>query len=218
MTKGAFILFLRYPERGKVKTRLAERLGDDRAYELYECFLADLGMMVREVEAEKIIVYSGPAGVSFSDFPGIKCLRQRGSDIGESMYFAFEDVFAEGFDRLVLAGSDIPDLPSAFVNEALNRLENADIVLGPCMDGGYYLIGCNRGSLSRSIFVNVSWSTPHVFSETLERIREANLTAEQLPEWSDIDDLDDLQRFYERNVSRAASSQVMMFLKSKVWE
>lgn len=218
MNGDAFILFLRYPEKGAVKTRLARRLGDDLTYELYHCFLADLAAMVRQVEAEKIIVYSGPAGISFFDFSGVSCLRQRGDDLGERMYFAFEDVFAQGFDRLVLAGSDIPDLPSAFVNEALNRLTGADIVLGPGADGGYYLIGCSRESLCRSIFADIPWSTPRVFSETLERVADAKLAARLLPEWPDIDDLEDLQRFYERNVNRAASSRVMKFLKSKVWE
>ncbi len=218
MNRDAFVLFLRYPEKGAVKTRLTAVLGEDRTYELYRCFLSDLALMVQEVDAEMIIAYSGPAGASFPEFPGIRCLRQRGSDIGERMYFAFEDVFAEGFDRLVLAGSDIPDLPSAFVNEALNRLAAADIVLGPSTDGGYYLIGCNRRGLNRTIFSGIPWSTPRVFSETLKRVAQAKLTAALLPEWRDIDDLDDLQQFYERNADRAASSRVMAFLKAKVWE
>ena len=218
MKGDAFVLFLRYPEKGAVKTRLAALLGEDRTYELYRCFLADLVLMIQKVKAEMIIVYSGPAGVWFPEFPGILCLRQRGEDFGERLYFAFEDVFARGFDRCVLAGSDIPDLPAAFVNEALNRLAAADIVLGPATDGGYYLIGCTQGVLNRAIFSGIPWSTPRVFSETLKRVAEAKLAAWLLPEWPDIDDLDDLKQFYARNADRAASSRVMAFLKAKVWE
>lgn len=218
MNRDAFILFLRYPEKGVVKTRLAAALGEDRTYELYRCFLVDLSVMVREVKAATIIVYSGPAGAVFPEFPGVMCLRQRGDDLGDRLYFALEDVLALGFDRLVLAGSDIPDLPPAFVNEALNRLAAADIVLGPGTDGGYYLIGCRRGGLNRAIFSGIPWSTPRVLSETLARAAKVNMAAWLLPEWSDIDDLEDLQQFYERNAHRAASSRVMKFLKSKVWE
>ena len=218
MNGDAFVLFLRYPEKGAVKTRLAASLGEDRTYELYRCFLSDLALMIQEVKAAIIIAYSGPAGAQFPEFPGILCLRQRGDDLGQRLYFAFEDVFAEGFDRLVLAGSDIPDLPSAFVNEALSRLAAADIVLGPGTDGGYYLIGCTRSGLNQAIFSGIPWSTPRVFSETLKRVAEAKLTAWLLPEWPDIDDLDDLQQFYARNADRAGSSRVMAFLKAKVWE
>ena len=112
MKKNAFILFLKYPERGAVKTRLANVLGEDLTYELYQCFLADISAMTREIKAETIIVYSGPEGVSFSDFPGIQCFRQRGNNIGERMHNAFADVFAQGFERCVLIGSDSPDLPA----------------------------------------------------------------------------------------------------------
>ncbi|MEE9913147.1 MAG: TIGR04282 family arsenosugar biosynthesis glycosyltransferase [Deltaproteobacteria bacterium] len=215
MIKSAFILFLKYPERGKVKTRLADVLGDDLACELYTFFLEDLAAVVREVKAEPMIVYSGPAGAVFSDFPGVACIRQRGSDIGERMYFAFQDVFARGFERCVLMGSDIPDLPSAFVNDALAKLDSADVVLGPSTDGGYYLVGCNRDSLRRTFFSHIPWSTAGVFSETRRRIMEAGLISAELPEWSDIDDPDDLQQYLMRNENQTRPSRVMNFLKSR---
>jgi rSAM/selenodomain-associated transferase 1 len=214
LTENAFILFLKYPERGAVKTRLTGALGDDLALDLYSCFLTDISVMTRQVNAETIIVYSGPEGVSFSTFPGAQCLLQRGADIGERMYFAFLDVFSQGFERCMLMGSDIPDLPAGLVNNAFNELSSVDIVLGPSTDGGYYLIGCKQSGLRQSIFSGIPWSTAGVFSETLRRVAESGLAFAQLSRWSDIDELDDLKKFYEKNSSRAATSQVMKFLNA----
>lgn len=215
MKKNAFILFLKYPERGAVKTRLADTLGEDVTYELYKCFLADLSAMVREVKAEMIIVYAGVDGVSFPDFPGIECLRQRGNDIGERMHNAFLDVFARGFGRCVLIGSDSPDLPAVLVNDAFDKLDSADIVIGPGTDGGYYLIGCRRQSLCSSIFNGIKWSTSEVFKETVKRLDESGLKYAQLAPWPDIDDFDDLKNFYKRNIKHSATSRIMKFLDTK---
>jgi hypothetical protein len=212
--KDAFILFLKYPERGKIKTRLSTEIKDEAAYELYLCFLRDISVMAKQVKAEIIIVYSGPDHATFDDFPQVQSLRQRGSDIGERMFFALQDVFAKGFKRIVLMGSDIPDLPADYVNEAFAKLESADVVLGPGTDGGYYLIGCKPNGLRQSIFHDIAWSTKTVFDETLKRIEEAGLKASVLSEWSDIDDLEDLNRFYERNKNQKVS-HVMDYLNKK---
>jgi hypothetical protein len=215
LKNNAFILFLKYPERGAVKTRLASMLGNNVTYELYQCFLADISTMTRKIKAQTMIVYSGQEGASFSDFPDIQCHRQRGNNIGERMHNAFADVFAQGFERCVLIGSDSPDLPAILVNDAFDKLNSADIVLGPSTDGGYYLIGCKRQSLLPSIFDDMSWSTANVFLKTIKRITESGLKFVQLPEWSDIDEFDDLKNFYERNKNRSATSYVMKFLNIK---
>lgn len=209
------ILFLKYPERGAVKTRLARALGDDLTYKLYQCFLADIAAMMRQVNAETVIVYSGPAGVTFPDFPGVCCILQRGSDIGERMYFAMQDVLALGFERCVLVGSDSPDLPAHLVNDAFEKLIKVDVVLGPGQDGGYYLVGCNRVSLCRPMFSDIHWSTAGVLLETLGRIAETGLVTAQVEQWCDIDELDDLKQFYARNSSAVGTSQVMKFLNAK---
>ena len=215
MKKKAFILFLKYPERGAVKTRLASVLGDDLTYKLYQCFLVDISAMTRQVKAQTIIVYSGSEGVSFLDFPDIQCIRQRGIDIGVRMYNSFLDVFAQGFERCVLTGSDSPDLPVGQVNDAFDKLDSDDLVLGPSSDGGYYLIGCKRQSLCPSIFNGISWNTSEVHTETIKRIDEARLKDAQLPQWADVDEFDDLRKFYERNIHRSTESQVMKFLITK---
>ena len=198
-----------------MKTRLASALGDDVAYELYLCFLADISAMTRQVHAQTIIVYSGPAGVSFPDFPDVPCLCQRGCDIGERMYFALQDVFALGFERCVLTGSDIPDLPAEIINDAFKILHSTDVVLGPSADGGYYLVGGKKDTLRQSIFSDIPWSTDSVFPATIKRIAEAGFAAAELPEWSDIDEIKDLKNFYQRNSHEASSSKVIHFLEKK---
>ena len=215
MKKNAFILFLKYPERGIVKTRLAKALGDDLTYELYQCFLADISAMTHRIKVQTIIVHSGPEGILFPDFPGIQCIRQRGSDIGERMYNAFADVFALGFERCALTGSDIPDLPAGLVNDAFDKMDSADVVLGPSSDGGYYLIGCKQQDLRASIFHDMHWSTAGVFAETVKNIDEAGLKLASLTRWTDIDEFDDLINFYKRNKNLSTKSRVMQFLITK---
>jgi len=215
MNGNALILFLKYPERGEVKTRIAGTLGKDLTYELYACFLADLSVMVREIKAEKVIVYSGPEDAVFRDFPELRLIRQRGNDIGERMYFALADVFALGFERSVLIGSDSPDLPARLVNDAFDKLTSADVVIGPSRDGGYYLVGCNRAALRRTMFAGIPWSTAGVLPETLRRLAESQFLTAQLEAWSDIDEAEDLKGFYERNKNQSTASQTMRFLKNK---
>lgn len=215
MKENALILFLKFPERGKVKTRLAAVLGDDPAYRLYRCFLADIAAMTHHVNAQTIIAYSGPEGESFANFPDVQCLHQRGHDLGERMHAAFLDVFAQGFERCVLVGSDIPDLPTGMINDAFEILRSVDIVLGPSTDGGYYLVGCKSSSLRRSIFSDIPWSTALVFSETRNRITGEGLVSAELQPWSDIDDFDDLKQYYERNRHQNETSYVMHFLKTE---
>lgn len=212
MNKDALILFLRYPERHAVKTRIAGALGQDFTYELYNCFLADLSVMVRGVKAEKVVVYSGPQDAVFHDFPGMSLIRQRGNDIGERMYFALADVFALGFERCVLIGSDSPDLPARLVNEAFDKLTSVDVVFGPCTDGGYYLVGCKSAGLCRSLFSSIAWSTAEVLEETLKQVAKAGLSSAQLEAWPDIDEAEDLKQFYERNKSQITMSKTMKYL------
>ncbi|HOC61388.1 MAG TPA: TIGR04282 family arsenosugar biosynthesis glycosyltransferase [Smithellaceae bacterium] len=212
MKGDAFILFFKYPEHGAVKTRLARALGDDLAYEFYLRFLTDIASMAYEVNAEKVMVHDGPDAAVFSDFPSWRVIRQRGKDIGERMYNASLDVFELGFERAVLIGSDCPDLPARMINQAFTKLAAADVVLGPGTDGGYYLFGCNRDCLCKSMFSGIPWSTNAVFTETLKCVAQAGFVCARLEPWSDIDEIDDLKQYYMRNRNRALMSQTMKYL------
>ncbi len=181
-----------------VKTRLARTIGKDLAFELSICFIRDLLHTARGVDAEMIIVGTGstgkgPAGL----FGGSLRLLQHGRDLGARMHHAFVDVFARGFGRVALIGSDSPGLPSEYIRRAFHELRTHDIVLGPAKDGGYYLIAFNRESLMQEVFRDVPWGTNRVFTATMGKIDDSILRAFVLPQWEDIDEIDDLARFAE---------------------
>jgi glycosyltransferase A (GT-A) superfamily protein (DUF2064 family) len=112
---------------------------------------------------------------------------------------SFEQAFHSGFDRAVILGSDLPDLPARIVTTAFERLNRSDTVIGPSGDGGYYLFGCRHETFSPKIFQGITWSTATVCAETLKKIEQAGYSVSLLPEWKDIDHYTDLQRFYARN-------------------
>ena len=198
----ALILFLKYPERSKVKTRIAASLGDDFAFGLYTAFIKDLLVMAGIIGADKILAIDGPAGVSVDslDFgTGYSVIRQNGEDIGDRMRNAFMHVFHSGYEKAVLIGSDLPGLPAAWVENALAALDTTDAAIGKSTDGGYYLIGFRKETFSPDYFKGITWSTSSVFQQTIEKFSRLKKSISMLPEWIDIDDHNDLKQFYERN-------------------
>ena len=117
---------------------------------------------------------------------------QKGIDLGERLINVFEQLFSSGYDSVTIIGSDSPNLPVAFIQKSLNTLKesNVDVTLGPCKDGGYYLIGLK--AFYGDIFKEISWSTASVFDETIEKIKKLGLGVSVLPEWYDIDNNKDL--------------------------
>jgi uncharacterized protein len=196
MKRDAIIFFLRYPELGKVKTRLAMEIGDELAYDLYRCFIQDIFKAIQTVDAETIIVGTGSAGVKPPEiFDRSFCLVQQGGDLGERMYRAFTDVFSRGFSRAVLIGSDCPGFPEDYIRQAITSLRNRDVVIGPSADGGYYLIAFHEHTLRKEIFQGISWGTSRVFTQTAEKIKDNRLALSELAVVADIDEMDDLRRF-----------------------
>lgn len=189
-------LFAKFPEPGRVKTRLAERIGPLAAADLAVAMTADLlqrfqgaadqrrlGYAPATLEAE--LYFQQAAGPAWEVWPQPEC------DLGGRMHAFFSAANPEPDDLAVLIGSDSPSLPEAIVAEAFTRLRDADCVLGPATDGGYYLIGC-RGAPA-AIFRDVDWSQPTVLSQTVQRAAEHSLRLAELPPWYDIDTLQDLQ-------------------------
>lgn len=199
---NALILFLKYPEQKRVKTRIAASLGDDFAFGLYTAFIKDLLVMAGFSEADKILAIDGPAGVPIAslDFgTGYSIIRQNGKDIGDRMLNAFIYVFNSGYKKAVLIGSDLPGLPAALVENAFVALDTADAAIGRSIDGGYYLIGFRKETCSPDYFKGITWSTSSVFQQTIEKFSRSKKIVYMLPEWIDIDDHNDLKQFYERN-------------------
>ena len=125
--------------------------------------------------------------------PEYRYLPQRGRDLGERMKNGFLDTFTRGFEKVVLIGSDIPDLPLSFVEEAFTSLSEMDAVIGPSFDGGYYLIGFTKGAFLPRVFEGIAWGTEKVFKSTIQILTDEKRKLYVLPRWRDIDTIEDLK-------------------------
>ncbi len=218
--KSAYILFFKYPEPGKIKTRLAKKLGNSFVMGLYREFIRDLMDTGEKADGDLILAISPAAGQTGEDLEREFTARsylQRGNDLGERMYNALADVFGSGYSRCVLTGSDIPGISAGLINKAFDKLSGSDIVLGPSSDGGYYLLGVNRDKHRRELFTDVPWSSHRVLEKTLENIRKMKLSCRLVDEMNDIDDLGDLRRFY-RSKGKEESSFTIRYLKNRLEE
>jgi uncharacterized protein len=203
------LIFARLPELGRVKTRLEQSLGAERALAVYEAMLRDAlqsaGSSDERIEVE---VMWAPAAAASGDslrraFGGRSLAMQTGSDLGDRLAMAFsERFFFHRTQKIVAIGVDDPQLGRSLIVHAFDLLESCDWVAGPAQDGGYYLIGCRGPVFDASIFRNVPWGTSSVLPLTLERIEAAQNTVAVLPERYDIDVIEDLQRF-ARDYGRA---------------
>jgi rSAM/selenodomain-associated transferase 1 len=195
-------VFLKYPDKGKVKTRLASAIGTDAATELYRCFILDLLANLEQLEVDLYLCFH-PEGSQqrLLEWLGdeYRYLLQRGDNLGQRMKNALFDAFGNGCEKAVVIGSDSPDLPGGLVEEAFSVLGEKDVVIGPASDGGYYLIGFARHTYHTEAFDDVHWSTDRVFGETMARLRASGLRVHVLPEWHDVDTVSDLRRLVQRN-------------------
>ena len=198
------LFFVRLPEIGKVKTRLAAVLGEQAALRLYRAFVRDQLSMFAELGVQVLVVGTPAHGLAELRAwlgPDLLYLPQRGEDLGARMACAFADAFAQGYDRALCIGSDLPDLPRDHVTQALVALETNDAVLGPAADGGYWCIGFWAEAFTPEIFSGIVWGGPEVFAATMARMIEAGLTAKCLPSWTDVDTVQDLAAFRKRNLN-----------------
>jgi rSAM/selenodomain-associated transferase 1 len=132
---------------------------------------------------------------------------------------AFQQAFAEGFSRVLIIGSDIPDLPSTFLEEAFESLETHDAVIGPANDGGYYLIGCTRNTFSPAIFSGMIWSSRTVYRKTMETLERNGHRVHVLRQWDDVDTIADLEKLIARNRhAPPGGSRTLSFLKTTMSE
>lgn len=201
MKKG-LIVFAREPIPGKVKTRLAASIGDSAAAELYETMLQAVLKTSRYMEEVATVVFWACETESLPRLAEkYLCVSrgQRSGDLGERMQSAFEEMFSDGSEVCCIVGSDAPDLPTSHVLNAYRLLETrqADVVFGPSKDGGYYLLGVRKPW--PQLFADISWSTAKVLEQSMAAARKLQLTIGLLPEWQDIDTVEDLQAFHERN-------------------
>ncbi len=195
--KNVLIVFIRNPELGKVKTRLARALGDAEALRIYKILLEKTRKAALATTAERHLYYTETVpeqdGWSASRFQ--KKLQTSG-DLGARMEAAFQNAFAKGAEKVLVIGSDCPELSGKLLNMAFEQLDSADFVLGPVPDGGYYLLGM-RG-MEASVFRDIAWSTETVRARTLEKIAALGKTCALLPTLTDIDEAEDWSGYQER--------------------
>lgn len=220
MSQQRLIIFTRYPVPGNTKTRLIPALGANGAArlqrEMTEFTLTNLYLLSQSTNFEIYIYYSGgdrdwmqawldPVIEKFNlktitanaqtTFNPLYYQEQAHGDLGERMQQAFDDAFQSGIQQAVIIGTDCPDLNSALITEAFTALQHHEVVLGPAQDGGYYLIGLHR-SLPE-LFQHITWGSDRVLAQTLQIIKQHNLSHYQLQTLTDIDRPDDLWLWQE---------------------
>lgn len=194
---NTLLLFIRNPQLGKVKTRLARTVGDAEALRIYRFLLEKTRTAALGVFAQRLLFYSDFMEEN-DDWPEADFVKklQAGSDLGQRMEQAFRTAFEEGAQKAVIIGSDCPELNGELLQLAFDKLDEADFVLGPTPDGGYYLLGMKN--LESSVFQDIEWSTEAVLEMTLEKIRQRKKTFALLSTRSDIDTADDWLAYLAR--------------------
>lgn len=199
MAADRILVFAKRPAAGQVKTRLTPPLPPDEAASVYEACMRDVIAIATRQRAQVEIWYHDDlrARLYFdSELPQLKAVAQFEGDLGAKMLDAFDRSFADGAERVLIIGTDSPTLPETVLNAAFDDLYEADVVVGPSRDGGYYLIGLNANAAPRSrvLFDAIGWSGSTVFRSTLERAEQAGLRSRVLPGWYDVDTIDDLRQ------------------------
>lgn len=199
MSDTALAIVARYPEAGKTKTRLARAIGNEEAAELYRAFLTDLARRFAGASFDLHWAFTPPA-INYQSFVAtlapmqaryMACFPQQGDDFGTRLHNVFRQTAARNYPYTVLIGSDSPHICRETVAQARVALDEADVVLGPAEDGGYYLIAMRE---PHDVFSGIPMSTDVVLRMTIELARSQGLSVRLLEPLFDVDELPDLQR------------------------
>jgi rSAM/selenodomain-associated transferase 1 len=197
MKTNALIIFTRNPQLGKVKTRLAKTIGDEKALQVYTDLLSHTMNVTQQLACDKFVFYDERIVNNDGWAEDLFYKRkQSGVDLGARMQHAFEKLFEVGYQKCIIIGSDLFDLTAHHVQEAFQKLDNADVVLGPAEDGGYYLLGLKK--VIPSVFINKHWGTSSVLTDTLKDLE--NHQVECIETLNDIDTFEDLEKskYYQK--------------------
>ncbi len=190
---NALLIFIKNVQKGKVKTRLAQTLGDDKALKIYQALLEHTHSVADTFVGNRMVFYSQFIEENDSwQVSKFQKYLQQGNDLGERMQYAFETAFEEN-DTVIIIGSDCASLTPEILQKAVEKLENHDFVLGPALDGGYYLLGMS--TFQPLVFEEIKWSTSEVLSKTVQHIKDLNKTYALLEPLSDIDYAEDWEKW-----------------------
>ncbi len=182
----ALIIFVRNPELGKVKTRLAADVGNEEALAIYKELLQHTFTIASEVNAEKFVFYHDEIiQHDMWNAEGFHKRIQAIADLGGKMKAAFQELFNDGYKEVIIIGSDCLQLSAAIIEDGFTMLKKNDTVIGPANDGGYYLLGMR--TLHEFIFENKAWSTASVCAQTMANLQQHQLTVSLLPQLTDVD-------------------------------
>ena len=189
-TKNLLIIFTRNPVLGKCKTRLATTVGDQVALDIYKLLLNHTFAITKELQVHKQVYYSNEIWEDdIWDSSIFDKHLQQGADLGERMANAFRNGFKDGFENIIIIGSDIYDLTLFDLQEAFEALIQNEFVIGPAEDGGYYLLGMKR--FNETVFMDKTWGKENVFKDTMEDLKNEQIVL--LSSKNDIDVYDDVK-------------------------
>jgi rSAM/selenodomain-associated transferase 1 len=190
--ESALIVFLRFPEMGKVKTRIASTEGEAIALKIYNELLSITFRMITQLDMPIYLFYEGGLPVESERNTAYSYHFQSGADLGKKMVNALSKVLHH-HNKAVLIGSDCPGLKASIVNDAFNLLDQCDVILGPAIDGGYYLIGSKEAY--PALFEKITWGTATVLKETIKKISQEELSYRLLEQLTDVDTAEDWKEY-----------------------
>ena len=198
--QAALVIFAKAPIPGEVKTRLCPPLTPDEAATLHGSFILDmlertkLAVAKLQLPFHRYLACAPSSELVFfkimEERQGVRLLDQVGEDLGQRMHHTFVSLFAKGYERVLLVGTDVPTLPLSVYQDALTLLGKSDVVLGPALDGGYYLIGLTKPA--EQLFTHVPWSTDQVLAVTQQHAKTLGLSVSLTTTWRDVDTIVDL--------------------------
>ena len=203
-SKQAIIIFTRNPELGKCKTRLAKTIGTEAALNIYKHLLEHTAQITASVNVDKFVFYSEQ--IVQDDLWNAAIFNkklQQGQNLGDRMEHAFLDLFQQGYNKIIIIGSDLLDINADMINQAFHKLNNNEVVFGPAKDGGYYLLGLSK--MQPCIFRNKPWSEANLLEVTLKELGLKNVSLTLLKTLNDIDTFEDikdypqLKKFYTKH-------------------
>lgn len=193
MIKCTLLIFARNPIYGQVKTRLAATIGHDKALAVYQYLIGHTVTVTKSINATRIVYYSDFIPENDAWDHNFSKAMQRGNDLGERMSNAFSDILEPGKGKAIVIGTDCYELNTRTIENAFNELTHYDIVIGPSLDGGYYLLGMNNHH--PELFNGITWSTDTVLKVTIAHCAKLGLRYFLLPVLSDIDNENDLLNY-----------------------
>ena len=199
------LLLVKYPQKGYVKTRLTQKLDAHFVSELYKHMVEDVISSIERTQLPLCIYYTPKYQLPrLQAWLGTKhrFLPQKGTHLGSRLQHGMQSLMQSGFTSVIALASDVPDLSPNILRTAAKALDHSDLVIGPCNDGGYYLIGFTKNSYHPKYFTNIPWSTSEVFTKTLNNAKQTGVKTNILPQKQDIDTLHDLQTFIHSRVKQ----------------